>query len=372
MKKENNLMFVRIHAIVLLCTVMSFLFGPVGCTTLREYRVDSEEPFPGVRQLMAAYGGVDLVFVHGMGGYSEGDPDQITDHLAAELSLIENVANVSQLSSSARRRVFEDASGNMKLRSYTLRWSDLTFFPKAVLRSTDVSDERLALHDQVKQSLMNSNLADAVIYLGSFKSEIQARVRSDLTSVLNDAGGQERPIVLVSFSLGSKILLDVVDQMRDGGGEDKRLADTFADRSSVFFMLANQIPLLELGELEPRGVAKEAASSPVQDAASIYKTVIKFMDRKSATGIKSQQSLVNLPPFKIVAISDPNDFLSYPIPDAIANRYPDTFVNITLSVSQRGYMIPFVGTVTNPTTAHTGFGRHKRVRSLILDGTITR
>jgi hypothetical protein len=67
----------------------------------------------------------------------------------------------------------------------------------------------------------------------------------------------------------------------------------------------------------------------------------------------------------VVAMSDPNDLLSYPIDDRFAARFPtDSFVNVTIGVSGRGLF----RVVTNPLRAHTGFEADPRVMRMILNG----
>ena len=70
----------------------------------------------------------------------------------------------------------------------------------------------------------------------------------------------------------------------------------------------------------------------------------------------------------IVAVSDPNDLFSYPIPPYVKQQFPATFVNAVVSVAKTGYWIPTEGYVINPILAHTGYGQDPEVIKLIIDG----
>ena len=73
--------------------------------------------------------------------------------------------------------------------------------------------------------------------------------------------------------------------------------------------------------------------------------------------------------FKIVAISDPNDLLSYRIPDWLKKELPQIpFVNVTTSVVRSALIIPFVGTVADPAAAHQNYGQDKCLLDLIVNG----
>lgn len=343
----------------------------VGCIGLREFHVDRDDGFDGIQQVMEAAGGVDLVYVHGMGGYSPGDPDRITDHLVGSLDLSEINETGRAVNGSIKRREFVDHTGETRLRSYTLEWSQLTSVPKLFLQAGDRPEGRLKLHEQFKQNLMNWNLADAVISIGSYGDTIDSKVQQDLEYVLTDTRDKERPIVLVSFSLGSKILLDVLDRMRRQTSKEQALEAEFSSRIRLFFMLANQIPLLRLGELQGDSTLTMQAleEKTVEMRYELDRSLLEFIQARGNR--KRSQQLqpadTGRAPW-IIALSDPNDLLSYPIPRDLAQAYPNTFVNVSLSVSRRGYVIPFVGTFTDPFKAHTDYGSNKRMLELLLHG----
>lgn len=70
----------------------------------------------------------------------------------------------------------------------------------------------------------------------------------------------------------------------------------------------------------------------------------------------------------IIAFSDPNDPLSYPIPPDLCQAHPDVFLDVITSVARTAFWLPGFGRITDPITEHTGYGRDDRIIELILEG----
>ena len=73
----------------------------------------------------------------------------------------------------------------------------------------------------------------------------------------------------------------------------------------------------------------------------------------------------------LIAFSDPNDILSYPIPPNYAERYLDSrlcsnIINVDINVSEVKNV--FGVEFANPGTAHSGYKSDDRVIGIVADG----
>jgi hypothetical protein len=116
-------------------------------------------------------------------------------------------------------------------------------------------------------------------------------------------------------------------------------------------MLSNQLPLLEAG--------REGQQVTGQAAAYCGPGAPKAAGRFFGTT-------------KIIAFSDPNDLMSYPVPDRFAERYIESrlcpqVTNVTINVAGVNSLLG-LGEVANPLSAHTGYDADERVGALIAKG----
>ena len=117
------------------------------------------------------------------------------------------------------------------------------------------------------------------------------------------------------------------------------------------YMLANQLPLLELGVSPPPVVGQiDAYCEP---GAS------KYAERYFSA-------------LSIVAFSDPNDALSYAIPAEFESEHIDSrlcpeIVNVSVNVAEPINLFG-IGEFVNPMTAHDSYEDDKRVIGLIVGG----
>jgi hypothetical protein len=119
------------------------------------------------------------------------------------------------------------------------------------------------------------------------------------------------------------------------------------------YMLANQLPLLCLGDLE----------QPLESGAKLPATcewLQRFAEVRKETGEAQSRRLV----LAVIAFSDPNDLLSYPIPMAVRGFEDMRLVNVDLHVAKWS----FLGVFTNPIQAHEGYWTDPAVVHLIACG----
>lgn len=354
--------------------VIALLFAScsTGCITLSERSIDHD--FEGLRAAMSRSQTVCMLLVHGMGGYSTGDPQTLIGAIQTQMNLwpikppdTSPSEDLDKSVGSLVRQDLQSRDGHV-LRIYTLTWESLTVQLKRQYLAYDELPQntrlRLPIFNDVRQSLMNENVPDVVLYVGRYKPVLQKAVRAALARIQRDLGtDKDYEYFFVSFSLGSKIVFDVVDEMDNEANAAHR--DEIVDKTASFFMLANQLPLLGLGNVEPGN-----ASVPGQVAG--YESMLRFVRRKhqrrESASAPSPQAQPAGGELSIIAVSDPNDLFSYPIPPYVKQQFPATFVNAILSVAKTAYWIPTEGYVVNPMEAHTGYGHDPDVIKLIVDG----
>jgi hypothetical protein len=127
--------------------------------------------------------------------------------------------------------------------------------------------------------------------------------------------------------------------------------ESFRERDVKIFMLANQLPLLQSG-LEPVSVQDQISAFCQPDGADFANRLFKETE--------------------LIAFSDPNDLLSYPIPDAFVRGYVDSRlcpkqVNVTINISPVRSILD-LGEFANPLAAHVDYDDDERVIGLITRG----
>ena len=170
-------------------------------------------------------------------------------------------------------------------------------------------------------------------------------------------------IVYITHSLGSRILLDsvidVADEISDlklnpdspSTAEAQRIIDILKHKEISVFMLANQLPLLQIGRPKP-------------SVTNQIETYCSPQGKKYSSRVFQQ--------VKIIAFSDPNDLLSYGIPQEFVDGYIDSRIcplvtNVDINIAD--IISAFGVGVVNPLTAHTEYDNDMRVIEIIARGT---
>ena len=167
--------------------------------------------------------------------------------------------------------------------------------------------------------------------------------------------------VFISHSLGSRITIDGITRMASllehpekqttlrTVGKMKR--EELQQKHIQFFMLSNQLPMLQLGRELPEVTAQQ--TDYCQSNGSKY-TSRMFAETS------------------IVAFNDPNDLLSYAIPHDFIEKYLDSrlCINVTnININIAKVIDAFgLGKIANPMEAHTGYTKDDRVVALIAKG----
>lgn len=329
-----------------------------GCST--PYGTPESNPsnvtFPGLASLIADAGGVpiDVLSVHGMCSHDKSWVLEVVDQIGAALDLdgapprqTEVVEGIEIWQSDLR-----DGSDQIVVRNFALLWSSLTNDVKQSL-CYDASEatpscpvaqfdgKRASLNSALKSELMNDCFSDALIYLGDRGQTIRRAMRAAIAAIGDIRRGANRPLILVTESLGSKVVADAVI----GSSGEQRSSTLEALRGTqVIFMAANQIPLLNLAHPgDVRAADRESAVVSLRD----------FIQREVAAFRESEDVY-------IVALSDPNDLLTY----ELATETDRTTINVRVSNART-----YFGWIANPKPAHRGYLSNPRVWRLIVCGT---
>jgi hypothetical protein len=206
---------------------------------------------------------------------------------------------------------------------------------------------RARLNARFKDGLIDDCLPDALIYEGAARETMQLRMREAVLQVLS--GMQpDAPLVVISHSMGSKILFDTLLRMtrEPAGSTAATLAQQVVQRMRLLVMAANQIPLLSLAEQMPAG---SATAAPAADSLQQL--------------LRQRRTLAATPPLTLVAFTDPNDLLSYTLPPERYAGQGITVYNIVVSNAPT-----YLGLLERPDLAHLDYLSNPDVGRLIACG----
>jgi hypothetical protein len=359
-----------------------------GCETLNQRVIDHD--FPGLQASMDQPI-TCLLFVHGMGGYSNNDPAYIIDAISKLPHMQQTAAShdvqfaEGDTAGSLTRQDFVNTADGHELRIYTLYWEAVTKPIKTYFlgydQQADYVNLRVPLDNDIRAGYMNDGVVDVILYVGQYKSAIQRTVKQALRKIhkdleTGDAQQKDYQFVFVTWSLGSKIVFDCLagshitaDEAATPSAqstEDELTFHKIARKTRAVFMLANQVPLLTLGDIEsPPRTNQASTTMPYVNLRAVAR-----IRKEAATPTTGATTQPQTPPLSIVAFSDPNDLFSYPIPCWLEETHDAEFANVSISVARTAIFIPIpnVGWIMNPVKAHTGYGIDPRVVDLILHG----
>jgi hypothetical protein len=175
----------------------------------------------------------------------------------------------------------------------------------------------------------------------------------------------EGPILIVTESLGSKMVIDASLELAAGA------APAAFERKLAFvpqvYMLANQLPLMDLAHpAQVRVQLSDRSLLPVSDSATRFATLLIESRRVHGISGTTERSLrAGADEVSIIAFTDPNDLLSYRLP---LSKPSDPYAVSNVLVSNAATLF---GKIENPMTAHTGYRSNDAVMKLVLCGTAT-
>jgi hypothetical protein len=327
--------------------------------------------FPGLKDLIIQGAGTDApaqaLWTHGMCSHDQQWAYDRINRLEAVLGV---PAIIRPPYAEGDQPYYINATFNTPAGSLTvtfLIWSPMTRSYKASLDfdkpgpngDTNFPYTRATLNGELKTTLMNDCLSDAVIYAGKNGDPIRGAMRQAVCNFLGgvittqqgvsacDLSGAklDRPTAIVTESLGSKFIFDAVRTVWDEGqrapvrqaGLQRRLSAI-----STVYLVSNQIPLLDL-------------ANPIPSAGS---SLARFV------AISNGRRRVNkVSALTIVDFSDPNDLLSYRLLPTTLDVRAAELVNVTVSNDNT-----YFGFLERPDTAHCGYAWNRDVIGMIASG----
>ncbi len=278
---------------------------------------------------------------------------------------------------------FAQRETGVPVRMYALTWSPTTTAWKDKKFATDLEYGRYRLVGDrlLKKELMDYRLSDAVLYAGQYRQHMQYPIMKAVSYILHDDFGPHDELAIITESLGSYMTYDTLLRMSRGYailGErnyNPRSVNRLVGQTSTVYMLANQIPLLELTEANNPVSQKATGPTWATSAPPQLETAKPLMKQFADERTKRAPSPSAGVPFPLtldlVAFSDPNDLLSYPIDkaDVMAGGggpriSPVQYSNVTYSLARWSLL----WLIVDPLKAHTGHADSKAVIDLIVRG----
>jgi len=397
----------RQFRLLALCFVLILFLG--GCSNfgkgvIQGFLENSEEDTRVCQIWSKGFSGLDVsidkkegktkvLMVHGVGHHIPGYSTILLEKLAKELNLpvmgspykeltLVDPNDPSKNLGNLRLNRLLSKDQSRELLFYELTWSSISQSEKEILaydNSGQYSFRRATVNDALKK-FSNDAISDPMIYLGEKQEDIQKSVTESSCWMMahgwNDfpSGAQKRcdaftsaalvnaekdEQIFITHSLGSRITIDAWQRTariindkktREEYPNLEKLHQVIQDRIVTIFMLSNQLPLLQLGRSRPEVVNEHE----------------KYC---SAQGSHYSERFANQT--HIVAFSDPNDILSYTIPENFKDKYLDsrmctTVSNVILNVANVVDVLGF--NIANPMEAHLGYDHDERVVALIAHG----
>ncbi|MDD3371832.1 MAG: hypothetical protein PHE27_08435 [Alphaproteobacteria bacterium] len=357
-------------------------------------------PFGGLRQSLDSQDSTPgkttkVLMVHGISDHVPGYSLRFQKKLYEKLGLNVMDSEVKTISLSAPNIAWEpgeehtlgtlrisrhtNAENSRRLLFYELTWSPITARQKRTLDADSANNEglgRASLNNSLK-GFINSTVPDLLIYTGNGYPRITASVAQSVCWMLADGwdnlpdSGTHRcdtwpgstfaslpanDHFFVTHSLGSRITIDTIhnfsalNKKRRNDPLRQRLENIVRDKDFSVFMLANQLPLLQMGRNGPER----------SGAIDIY----------CDGGAKTNERVMRK--MNIVAFSDPNDILSYPVPldftmNRLDSRMCPSVTNVSLNIAAEQTLFD-AASFANPLTAHNGYWEDGRVIDLIANG----
>lgn len=337
-----------------------------------------------------------VLVVHGISrhipGYSTHFKDQLVNALGLDVAsqnykeikiqydLFRNKRGESETIGILRITRHQNTERTRELLFYELTWSQISEAARQNLEfdnSTEYSYRRAAVNQSLKE-FFNHAVPDLMVYRGTGKEKINKSVAQavcwtfsgdwdDLPSEEKSYCDIREPAIskhmleddyfFVTHSLGSRITLDTLaytaEFSKKFGANDlqaKPFFDALKQKEFQVYMLSNQLPLLQLGQNVP-------ASTGDFDNYCIPGG--QYYDHRIFKKIN------------MVAFSDPNDILSYPVPPNYSDKHVDSRLcanisNVSINVAR--VKDAFGVSFANPLDAHSNYWGDERIINIVKEG----
>jgi hypothetical protein len=348
----------------------------------------------GITELPLAPGSdrIRILFIHGMGVHLGCDADTLLFHLSKALRVVQRtppamdpneppcahfalpkptpipVPNARDTGLVYR---FDLAGPNRQVTFMYLRWSTLTNELKKALDEKD-HPQRAFLNNWAK-NFERQYLSDVVLYGGRYRDVLRPIVERALCVFVEgtpdqtdprvcDGGEPNIPTAIITHSLAGYMLMDAKSDiyhppMMQPLPEERSAAVKVGHYLDQIFMLANQLKMLELSTRTSEGEASQVVE---RFRATWEKT---HSTRRRMEGELSSR--------QILAISDPNDILSWEVTKTEFAFPRITAANIYLGTTGEIFGLsgaPIWGVAASPFSAHTNYLLDDDVMDIIACG----
>ncbi len=338
-----------------------------------------------------------VLVVHGIGGFVPGHAVRLAQNLARALGLDVTERDYKQFTLAVPKELirneldptkwsqpteelgqlrltrFVNTARKREMLFYELTWSPITDPLKEKLaydQSGEYTHRRTALNNQMKM-FMTQYSVDPLLFLGDSRQKILVSVTQSLCWMFEtdwdefeDGGSRfcrfehpnfiEDDYAIISHSLGSRVVIDSLQRVTDLISREEAFRDhvlVLQNKSIPLFMLSNQLPLFQVAGAKP-------------------KVHGQIPEHCGLRGSKYQERF--LKGLAIVAFSDPNDILSYGIPERFVDENLDsrlcpTLANVLINVADPIDLFG-LGEIASPCAAHREYEGDERIIALIVRG----
>ncbi len=241
---------------------------------------------------------------------------------------------------------FEGVSGK-RLIIYAVYWSSVTKPAKDWLDTVSIQDQSSVVPKLIKRDLINDGFADIEISFGDLKEQVNSVIAKAFQEMNKDYDAIRSKSVqgmnrgydtlrtetglntyYLTGSLGSRLLLDFLGENVSHPQHASKDVIKVQSRARTWFMLTNQLIMTALKDVPLNNVATNDLDDAIpyeQFYKKSYQQLLKVVEDSSR--------------FDIVGFNDPNDLLSFILPDSVmgigtaTTKVYNTYLNLAKGVN---------------------------------------
>ena len=373
---------------VVLVATLAILVGsrPYETPVIAQEPGGQDASFDGISQLVAAAHQrgtiLHVMWTHGMCTHELNWAADRATRLAAALDGTATQTRAIEETAGMTRVLYQINTPGGVFDATFVVWSPMTRLFKRELdfdapgsdRATSFPYRRATMNGALKTNLINDCLSDAVVYAGQHGDPIRAAMK---LAVCRELGGTpiagqpcdftgaelDRPIAVITESLGSKILFDaaraIYEEVGQAAGARAAMTQRFASVQMIYLM-ANQIPLLDIASPLPTQLEADAQEGGAPHSSSLGHMIGVMHGARTAM---PPERLAAMATPTVVAFTDPNDLLSYRLIPSVLDVARARLINVIGSNETTWF-----GFLERPDTAHCGYTWNRTVIGLIARG----
>ena len=210
------------------------------------------------------------------------------------------------------------------------------------------------------------------LFLKSARFSAQGSKSDEWEEQWKDPHGIDREFVVVSHSLGSYLVFSTLDLnqndallrsalalLKPGAADEDAAAQYILERTSLVYFFANQVPLLELANVQgagPAGLTAAQLLTPEGLSGALNSLLMKWKNLRENFAQKQGRGAAAAKPPQVVAWSDPNDLLSWRLPAMEGLVVTNLYVHNTA----------WHWIIANPAAAHANYSTNKQVLRIMF------